>query len=77
MVSLAVVIFEILSGRALQVVFTEEDYPIGDFSFERAVKSLKVRVGLRHELLPNGRLKRHDSSPSHTRSIRGSGADWN
>ena len=77
MVSFAVVMFEIFSDRASQVVLTEENHPRGDFSFERTVKSLEVRVGLRHELLPNGRLKRHDSSRSRTRSILGAGADWN
>ena len=46
MVSFAVVIFEILSGRVPKVIFTEDDHPIGDFSFERAVKSLKARVAI-------------------------------
>ena len=34
MISLVMVILEILSNHAAQVVFTEEDHSIGDFAFE-------------------------------------------
>ena len=46
MVSLSVIILEILNDHAPQMVPSEEDHPIRDFSFEGTVEPLNVRVAV-------------------------------